>query len=170
MKALLTAVVACAALAFAGCGDDDSTTERTATEGTRTTEAAAPQGDLTDTKTKPTVEVPDGEPPAVLAEEELVEGSGPSAKKGDQVTVQYVGVGYDSGEEFDASWGGEPFTFQLGAGEVIKGWDEGIEGMKVGSRRQLTIPPDLGYGEAGFPPAIGPNEALIFVVDLLAVK
>ena len=99
-----------------------------------------------------------------------MEGSGSSAKKGDEVTVQYVGVGYESGEEFDASWGGEPFSFQLGGGQVIEGWDEGVEGMKVGGRRQLTIPPDLGYGETGFPPAIGPDETLIFVVDLVAIK
>jgi len=158
-------IAACAALAFAGCGDDDSTESNTGTG-----ETTAAQSDLTDTKTKPVIEVPEGEPPTVLVEEDLVEGSGPGAKKGDEVTVQYVGVGYESGEEFDASWGGEPFSFQLGGGQVIKGWDEGVEGMKVGGRRQLTIPPDLGYGEAGFPPAIGPNETLIFVVDLVATK
>ncbi|HWM56072.1 MAG TPA: FKBP-type peptidyl-prolyl cis-trans isomerase [Solirubrobacterales bacterium] len=163
MKALLTALIACAALAFAGCGDDDSTD----TGGEETTAA---QSGSTDTKTKPVVEVPEGAPPTVLVEEELVEGSGPEAKAGDEVTVQYVGVGYESGEEFDASWGREPFAFQLGAGQVIKGWDEGVEGMKVGGRRQLTIPPDLAYGEEGSPPAIGPSETLIFVVDLLVIK
>ena len=158
-------IAACAALAFAGCGDDDS-----AESGTGETTAAA-QSDLTDTKVKPEIEVPDSAPPTVLVEEEVVEGTGPTAKKGDEVTVQYVGVGYESGEEFDASWDrGEPFKFQLGGGQVIKGWDEGVEGMKVGGRRQLTIPPDLAYGEAGSPPSIGPEETLIFVVDLLAVK
>jgi peptidylprolyl isomerase len=165
VKALLTAIAASTVLAFAGCGDDDSTESDTGAG-----ETIAAQSDLTDTKTKPAIEVPEGEPPTVLVEEDLVEGSGPSAKKGDEVTVQYVGVGYESGEEFDASWGGEPFSFQLGGGQVIKGWDEGVEGMKAGGRRQLTIPPDLGYGEAGFPPAIGPNETLIFVVDLVAIK
>lgn len=160
----MTAIAACAALAFAGCGDDDSTDT-----GTGETTAAA-QSDLTDTKTKPAIEVPESAPPTVLVEEELVEGTGPTTKKGDEVTVQYVGVGYESGEEFDASWGGAPFPFQLGAGGVIAGWDQGVEGMKVGGRRQLTIPPDLAYGEAGSPPSIGPNETLIFVVDLLAVK
>lgn len=159
-------IAACAALAFAGCGDDDSSDS-----GTDTGETTAAQSDQTDTKTKPVVEVPEGEPPTVLVEEDLAEGSGPGAKKGDEVTVQYVGVGYESGEEFDASWDrGEPFTFQLGAGQVIKGWDEGVEGMKAGGRRQLTIPPDLAYGEAGSPPAIGPEETLIFVVDLVAIK
>ncbi len=170
MKALLIAIVACAALAFAGCGDDnDSTTEQTATE-QGTTEATAPQADLTDTKTKPKIEVPEDAPPTELVKEEVVEGKGPAAKAGDEVTVQYVGVGYESGEEFDSSWGGEPITFQLGSGQVIEGWDQGLEGMKVGGRRQLTIPSELAYGEAGFPPSIGPNETLIFVVDLLALK
>jgi peptidylprolyl isomerase len=166
MKALMLTIAACAALAFAGCGDDDSTESSTSTG-----ETTAAQSDQTDTKTKPTIEVPEGEPPTVLAEEDLVEGSGPGAKKGDEVTVQYVGVGYETGEEFDASWDrGEPFSFQLGVGQVIKGWDEGVEGMKAGGRRQLTIPPDLAYGESGSPPAIGPNETLIFVVDLVAIK
>lgn len=162
----MVTVAACAVLVFAGCGDDDSTESNSGTS-----ETTAAQSDLTDTKTKPAIEVPDSAPPTVLIEEELVEGTGPAAKKGDEVTVQYVGVGYESGEEFDASWDrGEPFEFPLGAGQVIKGWDEGVEGMKVGGRRQLTIPPDLAYGEAGSPPSIGPEETLIFVVDLLAVK
>ncbi len=169
MKAILTIAV-CAALAFAGCGDDDSTESASTQTEQSTAESAAPQSDLTDTKTKPAIEAPAGEPPAVLIEEELVEGTGPAAKKGDEVTVDYVGVGYESGEEFDTSWGGEPIAFQLGSGLVIKGWDEGLEGMKVGGRRQLTIPPDLAYGEAGSPPSIGPEETLIFVVDLVAIK
>ena len=86
------------------------------------------------------------------------------------VSVEYVGVGYESGKEFDASWGREPFAFQLGAGMVIPGWDQGVEGMKAGGRRELIIPPELAYGAAGSPPAIGPNETLIFVIDLLAVE
>jgi len=114
--------------------------------------------------------VPDGEPPAQLEETELIEGTGKEAKSGDEVTVQYVGVGYESGEEFDSSWSrNEPFSFTLGAGEVIPGWDQGVAGMKVGGRRELVIPPELAYGEAGAPPAIGPNETLIFVVDLVEV-
>lgn len=93
------------------------------------------------------------------------------AKAGDEVTVQYVGVGYQSGKEFDASWDrGQPFGFQLGAGQVIKGWDEGVQGMKVGGRRELLIPPGLAYGAAGSPPSIGANETLIFVIDLVSVK
>jgi peptidylprolyl isomerase len=106
-----------------------------------------------------------------LVTEDLIEGSGAGAKAGDQVTVQYVGVGFDSRKEFDASWDrGEPFSFQLGAEEVIPGWDQGLVGMKAGGQRQLVVPAELAYGEAGFPPAIGPNETLVFVVDLLDVK
>ncbi|HEX2266345.1 MAG TPA: FKBP-type peptidyl-prolyl cis-trans isomerase, partial [Solirubrobacterales bacterium] len=122
-------------------------------------------------KTKPEITVPSGAPPKQLETKDLETGTGPAAKAGDEVTVQYVGVGHDSKEEFDASWDrGEPFTFNLGAGEVIPGWDQGIEGMRVGGRRELVIPPQLAYGPAGSPPVIGPNEALIFVVDLEAVK
>ena len=115
--------------------------------------------------------IPKGSPPKQLEKKELIEGSGVEAKAGDEVTVQYVGVGYESGEQFDASWDrGEPFTFTLGAGEVIPGWDQGVEGMKVDGRRELIIPPKLAYGAAGAPPAIGPNETLVFVIDLLSVK
>ena len=125
----------------------------------------------TDTSKKPKVTVPKGAPPKELESEEIVEGTGAEAKSGDEVTVQYVGVGYESEEEFDSSWSrNEPFTFGLGAGQVIPGWDQGVEGMKVGGRRELIIPPELAYGEAGSPPAIGENETLIFVIDLLAVK
>jgi peptidylprolyl isomerase len=103
--------------------------------------------------------------------EDIVTGDGPTAEAGDQLTVQYVGVDYETGEQFDASWdNGQPFDFELGAGNVIPGWDEGIEGMKVGGRRELTIPPDLAYGPNGSPPDIGPNATLVFVVDLLDVK
>ena len=128
-------------------------------------------GSNTDTSTKPVVEVPDGEPPTELETTDLVEGDGAEAKAGDTVSMQYVGVNYSDGSEFDASWEtGQPFEFELGAGGVIPGWDEGIPGMKVGGRRELVIPPDLGYGAAGRPPDIGPNETLVFVVDLVDVK
>lgn len=167
----LLALIACAALAFAGCGDDDdSTTESTET----TTAAESPSGDESSSggeKTKPTVTVPEGAPPKQLEIKDIETGSGAEAKSGDQVTVQYLGVGYDSGEEFDSSWSrSEPFAFGLGSGMVIPGWEQGIEGMKVGGRRELIIPSNLAYGPAGSPPAIGPNETLIFVVDLLAVE
>ena len=164
MKTLLTIISLCALLAFAGCGDDSSDEETTSGG-----ESAATQSSE-DTSKKPTVTIPDGEPPQELVERDLVEGTGAEAKKGDEVTVQYVGVGYDSEEEFDASWGsGAPLTFPLGSGQVIPGWEEGVEGMKVGGRRELTIPAELAYGKAGFPPAIGPNETLVFVIDLLKV-
>jgi len=153
-------------LAFAACGDDDSSTESTESSESTTTEASS-----TPPQTKPEVTVPDGAPPKQLETKDLVEGTGPEAKAGDQVTVQYVGVNYENGQEFDASWDrGEPFSFPLGAGEVIPGWDQGVAGMKVGGRRELIIPPELGYGTTGSPPAIPPNETLIFVVDLLAVE
>ena len=122
-------------------------------------------------KTRPTVTVPNCTPPSSLVVNELERGTGAEAKSGDKVTVQYAGVGFESGKEFDASWNrGEPFKFTLGAGMVIPGWDEGVEGMKVGGRRELIIPPELGYGSAGSPPSIGPNETLIFVIDLLAIR
>lgn len=167
MRGALLTIAACLALVFAGCGDDDSST--TSASGDET--APAKQAEPSKEKTKPEVTVSKGAPPKKLVTNDLETGSGPAAKAGDEVTVQYVGVGYDSKKEFDASWDrGEPFTFSLGAGEVIPGWDQGIEGMKVGGRRELVIPPNLAYGPAGSPPVIGPNETLIFVVDLEAVK
>ena len=120
---------------------------------------------------KPEVEIPEGAPPEELVVEDLEEGDGPTAEQGDQVTVDYVGVDFESGEEFDASFGSpEPFEFALGGGMVIPGWDEGVEGMKVGGRRQLVIPPDLAYGKQGQPPAIKPNSTLVFVIDLVSVS
>ena len=121
-------------------------------------------------ETKPKVKVPSGPPPKQLEIKDLKKGSGPGAKPGDEVTVQYVGVNYKSGKEFDASWDrGEPFTFQLGSHSVIEGWEQGVEGMKVGGRRELIIPPQLGYGSqsTGTIPA---NETLVFVIDLEAIN
>lgn len=159
-----------AIFSLAACGDDDSS-ETDATSA----EAADGSGDTgsgsVDTTTKPEVRVPDGDPPKQLEIIDLVEGEGAEAKPGDLVTVQYVGVDFSEGEEFDASWDrGQPFPFQLGGGQVIPGWDEGVEGMKVGGRRELVIPPDQAYGRQGSPPVIGPNETLVFVIDLLAVE
>jgi peptidylprolyl isomerase len=168
MKATLTAILLCLALAVAGCGDDDSAAIDATDSGGS---AAAQSGAEASQRTKPKVTAPQGSAPKKLVEKDLIEGSGATAKAGDEVTVQYVGVGFDSGKEFDASWDrGEPFSFSLGGGEVIPGWDQGIEGMKVGGQRELTIPANLAYGSAGFPPAIAPNEALVFVVDLLEVN
>jgi FKBP-type peptidyl-prolyl cis-trans isomerase len=119
---------------------------------------------------KPEIDFPGGEPPADLEIKEIWEGEGPEAKSGHNVTVHYVGVAFSTGEEFDASWNrNSPFTFPLGGGRVIKGWDQGVAGMKVGGRRQLTIPAHLAYGNQSPTPAIKPGETLIFVVDLLSV-
>lgn len=125
----------------------------------------------TDLDTKPEIAAPGGSPPGELVVEDIVTGDGPEAKAGDQLSVQYVGVDFETGEEFDSSWSsGQPFDFQLGGGQVIPGWDQGVEGMKVGGRRQLIVPPDLAYGAQGSPPDIGPNATLIFVIDLESVQ
>ena len=119
---------------------------------------------------KPVVTVPDTAPPSELVMEDDVVGEGDEAAAGQQVSVHYVGVSWSTGEQFDASWDRmEPFRFPLGQGYVIKGWDEGVQGMRVGGRRTLHIPPDLGYGAQGAGGVIAPNETLIFVVDLLGV-
>jgi peptidylprolyl isomerase len=119
---------------------------------------------------KPEVDFPGGEPPAELEITDIWEGDGPVASPGDMVKVHYVGVAYSTGEEFDASWDrGEPLSFQLGARQVITGWDQGVQGMKVGGRRKLTIPSALAYGARGAGGVIQPHEPLVFVVDLLAV-
>ena len=119
---------------------------------------------------KPEIDFPEGEAPAALEIKDLWEGDGEVAVAGQNVTVHYVGVAFSTGEEFDASWNrGEPFRFPLGGGRVIKGWDQGVQGMKVGGRRQLTIPAHLAYGNQSPTPAIKPGETLIFVVDLVAV-
>ena len=121
--------------------------------------------------TKPAVEIPAGAPPGELVVEDLVTGTGKEATPGSTVEVHYVGVSWSTKKQFDASWDrGRPFDFPLGAGRVIRGWDEGVAGMKVGGRRRLTIPPAMGYGSRGAGGAIGPNETLVFVVDLLAVR
>lgn len=120
---------------------------------------------------KPEIDFPGGEPPADLEITDLTVGGGEEAHPGRTAVVHYVGVAFSSGEEFDASWNrDEPFAFPLGGGRVIAGWDRGVIGMRVGGRRQLVIPPQLGYGDRGAGAAIGPGETLIFVVDLLALR
>jgi peptidylprolyl isomerase len=162
-RRLTLLALACAALfAVAGCGGSDS--EEPASSSTPAA-AATPEA------TKPEVTVPKGKAPKKLVIKDLKVGDGATAEPGKQVTVNYVGVSKLNGRQFDASWDrGEPFTFQLGSGGVIQGWDEGVKGMKVGGRRMLVIPPDLAYGPQGSPPTIGPNETLVFVIDLLDVK
>lgn len=182
-KALLT-IVACLALLLAGCGSGSSSTssgsEEASTTAGKTEEsaaskeesaAAAKQGEeAAKKKTKPQVKVPKGPVPDKLVIKDLEEGSGPEAKPGDEVTVQYVGVIYRTGKQFDASWDrGEPFTFALGEGQVIEGWEAGIPGMKPGGRRELIIPPELAYGYQRIE-GIPPGSTLVFVVDLISVK
>ena len=120
---------------------------------------------------KPEIEFPGAEPPADLVITDVTEGDGAEATSGSTVSVHYVGVAHSTGEEFDASYNrGTPLQFRIGVGQVIQGWDEGVEGMKVGGRRQLVIPPHLGYGDRGAGGVIKPGETLIFVVDLIKVS
>jgi peptidylprolyl isomerase len=163
----------------AACGEDDEPagsgtgSQETATPTPTPTAAAAGieaivQGIGKDTKSKPEVPAPQGDPPPELVIRDIVRGKGPKAKAGDELTMQYVGISWSNGEQFDASWdrGAEPFAFQLGAGMVIPGWDQGLVGLRKGGRRLLIIPPEMGYGPSGTPDGtIAPNETLIFVVD-----
>jgi peptidylprolyl isomerase len=176
-SALLVLLVLLAALALAACGDDDD--DGGGSSGQSTEQQAEPtepspsdlREGLKDTSTKPVIPKPTGSPPRRLEKEDIVKGKGPAAKPGDTVTVQYAGVSFSTGEEFDASWNsGQPFTFLLGGEEVIEGWDKGLVGMRKGGRRMLTIPPEQAYGAQGSPPVIGPNETLVFVVDLVNIK
>ncbi|MDQ1625319.1 MAG: hypothetical protein QOJ49_817 [Actinomycetota bacterium] len=126
---------------------------------------------MTDINDKPEVDFPGGEPPNDLQITDVTVGDGDEAAAGRTAVVHYVGVAHSTGEEFDASYNrGEPFSFRLGAGNVIAGWDRGVVGMRVGGRRQLVIPPELGYGQRGAGSAIAPGETLIFVVDLIDLR
>lgn len=153
MRRTFTLILLTASLVAGGCGDDEGGGG----------EASEPE------TSKPKVDVPDGPPPSELKIEDLEVGTGEEAVAGKLLTVHYVGVSYSDKEQFDASWdSGEPFSFLLGAGKVIQGWDEGVVGMKVGGRRQLIIPPAMAYREFGSG-SIKPNETLVFVIDLLDV-
>jgi peptidylprolyl isomerase len=174
----LAAAVATTAL-VAGCGSSGSSTitignenpvPASLTQVTSSTSTAGKTPTSGPLSTQPNVTPPTGPAPTKLVTKELVAGTGPEAKAGQTVTVNYVGVLYHGGKEFDASWKRkEPFSFELGAGKVIKGWDQGVVGMKVGGRRELIIPAELAYGAQGSPPTIPPNAPLVFVVDLLSV-
>jgi peptidylprolyl isomerase len=170
--ACLLALVALTGVA--ACGDDDEPTAQDSDTQTQTSEEPSPSAQreaLKDTTVKPVIPKPTGSPPRRLEKEDVVKGKGPAAKPGDTLTVNYVGVAFSTGEEFDASWdSGQPYPVSLGAGDVIKGWDQGLVGMRKGGRRILTIPPELAYGPEGRPPAILPNETLIFVVDAVALS
>jgi len=170
----LPIVLACLLLALcaAACGDEEeqeaAAPAPTATPTPEAIDFSSVSDDLT---TKPEIPAPSGEPPAELQQVDIVEGKGKAAKAGDTVAVQYVGNSWSTGAQFDASWdrGTEPFTFPLGAGQVIPGWDQGVAGMKEGGRRVLVIPPDLAYGAQSPSPEIAPNETLVFVVDLTKI-
>jgi peptidylprolyl isomerase len=182
----MTGAALLAAIAIAGCGSSGGSstitvgnensadnaliksTETTAKTSTSTTAAKTPtSGPLSK---EPKVTPPTGPAPTKLETKELITGTGAEAKDGDTVTVNYVGVLYKTGKEFNASWEAkQPFTFTLGKGQVIAGWDQGVPGMKVGGRRELIIPASLAYGAKGSPPSIPKNETLVFVVDLLGV-
>jgi peptidylprolyl isomerase len=186
-RAGLAAAALGAAVVIAGCGSGGSSTITVGNESsadnaliksTETTSTASTPSTSTTAKTptngplskEPTVTPPSGPAPSKLETKELIKGTGAEAKAGDTVTVNYVGVLYNGGKEFNASWETkEPFTFALGKGQVIPGWDQGIPGMKVGGRRELIIPAALAYGAKGSPPKIPANAPLVFVVDLLGV-
>lgn len=161
-----TATVLCVvALVVAACtGADDPTAEET-------DDVAAEQLDL-GAKPDAAAQLPEdrSDPPTELRTDDLVEGTGEEATLGSVVEVHYVGVDWESGQEFDASWDRDrTFSFQIGARRVIEGWEQGVQGMRVGGRRVLTIPPDLAYGDRGAGGVIGPDATLVFVVDLLSV-
>ena len=178
------AVLLAAALVAAGCGSSgqQSAADKAASQADQeaknqkpvpqpkpvTATVVKPTAAEADINKKPTVPKGTGPSPTALKAETLIQGKGAGIQDGQQATVQYVGVLFKDGKEFDTSWGKgkQPFQFALGSGQVIPGWDQGVLGMKVGERRRLTIPADLAYGAQGSPPKIGPNEPLIFDIDL----
>jgi peptidylprolyl isomerase len=177
VRTLSLVFVATVGLGLAACGSSSSSSTTTTGAATTTPPSTTPIATISDPSavgtfgTEPTVTVPPGAPPTQLESKDLIVGTGKTAKDGDSVTVQYVGVSYSSGQVFDASWtDGSPFTFALGEGQVIAGWDQGVVGMRVGGRRELIIPPALAYGAQSPSPKISANDTLIFVVDLLKVN
>jgi len=172
-------LLAASSLGLAACGSSSSssTTTTGAAATAPTTSAPASIGTISDPSpagtwgTEPTITVPPGAPPTQLESKDLIVGTGPAAKAGDTVSVQYVGVAYSSGKVFDASWSrGQPFQFTLGQGQVIPGWDQGVVGMQVGGRRELIIPPNLAYGSQSPGSGIAANDTLIFIVDLVKIN
>ena len=190
MQRVFLIILACLALVAAGCGGDSSSTteevreeaaalvqekeeeEKAAAKQAAKEEAEAKKAAEREAAELPQVTVPKGPPPKKLVIEDLKRGSGKVAETGDEVSVHYVGVLYKGGDVFDASWGkeAEPLLLKLGAGGVIKGWEQGLQGMKAGGERKLIIPPDLAYGSEGFYPAIPPEATLVFLVRLVDVK
>lgn len=183
MQRLFLIIIACLAVVAAGCGSDSSPTpgEKALEQVEKEEKAAAKKEKVADEKAAeeekeklaelPKPNVPGGPPPKTLVTKDKKAGSGATAKAGDQISVHYVGVVYTTKKLFDANWGeDEPFSFKLGVGEVIKGWDQGVQGMKVGGERELIIPPNLAYGSEGVYPSIPPNATLVFLVELLKVS
>ena len=180
MQRAFLIMVACLALFVAGCGDDSSTSDTGAdttaeTQSPKSKEEAAlakeEEKAAEEAAALPKPKIPAGPLPKELVVVNKKTGSGATAKAGDEVSVHYVGILYKTKALFDSNWGdSEPFTFNLGAGEVIKGWDQGVQGMKVGGQRELFIPPSLAYGPEGVYPSIPPNSTLAFLVELLAVN
>jgi peptidylprolyl isomerase len=156
--------------ALAACGGGAKSSSSSGGEST-STPAPAPTASATPAAKKPKVKVPSGKPPKRLVIRDLRVGTGVPVQAGQNVSVQYVGVNYKGGKQFDASWDrGQPFNFTVGAGQVIPGWDKGVLGMRPGGRRELIVPPSLGYGPQGQPPVIKPNETLVFVIDLISAQ
>jgi peptidylprolyl isomerase len=184
-RSILAVLAALAATALiAGCGSsgdsstitvgaenksDEALAEKSAPTTSTSTTAAAKTPTSGPLSKEPHIATPSGPPPTKLVTKDLIKGTGAEAKTGSTVAVNYVGALYKTGKVFDASWKrNEPFSFTLGKGQVIPGWEQGVVGMKVGGRRELIIPSALGYGAKGSPPSIPPNETLIFIVDLLS--
>jgi peptidylprolyl isomerase len=168
-----TALFVAGAIAVAGCGgSSSSSSSEPGGGGGQGVKGLTLPPEASDLNVKPVIPKPEGSPPDGLQVRDVVQGTGKVAAAGAEITVQYVGTSWSTGKEFDSTWsrGKQPFTFQLDAGGVIEGWDQGLVGMKQGGRRQLVIPPDLAYGPEGRPPAIAPNETLVFVIDLVKVR
>ena len=174
VRTLSIAVLTVAVLGLAGCSSSSSSSTTTSTSAsTSATYATIPVQDRSPagtSGTQPSVTVPPGTPPTQLEVSDLIVGTGPAAQPGDSVTVQYVLATYSSDKVIQASWTSQPFTFTLGQGQVIKGWDEGVVGMKAGGRRELIIPPSLGYGADSPGSGIAANDTLVFMVDLLKIN
>ena len=162
--------LAASSVGLAACSSSSSSSTTTTTTPIVIGTIASPSAAGT-IGTQPTIIVPTGNPPTQLESKDLIVGTGPAAKAGDKVSVQYVGVAYSSKQIFDSSWSrNQPFAFTLGNRTVIAGWDIGVAGMQVGGRRELIIPPSLAYGSQSPGSGIAANDTLIFIVDLVQIN